>query len=268
VPPEFRAAPAVTAPPLGPGMLPPPEAPPGWRSGPPDYVGVGTIRSGTTWWSYLIRCHPDVAWPPSRRKEVHYFDQFADPSLPVNPGTYYAYFPRPEGMQCGEWTPKYMSDDWTAGLLAQVAPAAKLLVLLRDPVERVISTLTYIEHKFGEKVDSPMVAREVDRSRYGHQLGQLLEHFPTEQLLVLQYERCAADPENQLRRTFEFLGLEPGRLRLRPRHGRSRNPTKWPKFVPGDELTEQFQADLAADLRALAERFPEIDQSLWPSARS
>jgi Sulfotransferase domain len=247
-------------------MVPPPDTPPDWRAGPPDYVGVGTIRSGTTWWNYLIRCHPDVASPPSRHKEVHYFDQFADPARRADPAAYYAYFPRPDGKQCGEWTPRYMSDAWTASLLAEVAPAARLLVLLRDPVERVISTLTYVQHKFRKEPDSFLITREFSRSLYCGQLRNLLEHFPREQLLVLQYEQCRADMGKQARQTFEFLGLDPGRLRLSARHSRARNPTKWPRFVVDQDFIESSRAALRTDLRALAGQFPEIDQSLWPSA--
>jgi hypothetical protein len=247
-------------------MAPPPDIPPGWRAGPPDYVGVGTIRSGTTWWNYLIRCHPDVARPPSRQKEVHYFDQFADPARHADRDAYYAYFPRPGGKQCGEWTPRYMSDAWTAALLAQVAPAARLLVLLRDPVERIISTLTYVRHKFRKEPDSFVISREFSRSLYCLQLRNLLKHFPREQILVLQYEQCRADMGRQARQTFEFLGLDPERLRLTARHSRARNPTKWPRFVLDQELIENSREALGTDLRALAGQFPEIDQSLWPSA--
>lgn len=247
-------------------MVPPPAVPAGWETGPPDYVGVGAIRSGTTWWSYLIRSHPDVAWPPSRQKEVHYFDQFADPGLCLDEDLYYAYFPRPKGMQCGEWTPQYMADPWTAGLLAQLAPAARLLVLLRDPVERVVSTLTYIKHKFHRELTSSVISLEFDRSLYWGQMQRLLEHFPRQQLLVLQYERCAADMRQEVVRTFEFLGLDPERLRLKPRHDRSRNPTRWPKVAVDGALVDQFSDALRADLRRLARDFPEVDQSLWPSA--
>jgi hypothetical protein len=246
-------------------MVPPPAVPPGWVTGPPDYVGVGTIRSGTTWWNYLIRCHPGVAWPPARRKEVHYFDQFSGARLP-DPDVYYAYFPRPEGLLCGEWTPRYMSDAWTAGLLAQLASTARLLVLLRDPVERVVSTLTYIRYKFRRELHGFVISREFGRSLYWRQLRGLLEYFPREQVLVLQYERCVADLETEAARTFEFLGLDPGQLRLTDQHGHSRNPTRWPKVVLDEDVVARFGTALRPDLRGLARDFPEVDQSLWPSA--
>jgi hypothetical protein len=169
-------------------------------------------------------------------------------------------------MLCGEWTPRYMSDAWTARLLAQLAPAARLLVLLRDPVERVISTLTYIKHKFRGDVNSPAISREFSRSLYWGQLRGLLEHFPREQILVLQYEQCVADMGKAAGRTFDFLGLDPGRLQLTAEHERSRNPTVWPKVALDQELVERFSGALQPDLCGLARDFPEVDQSLWPSA--
>jgi hypothetical protein len=42
---------------------PPPEIPPGWYLAPPDFVGVGTMKSGTTWWWSVLKSHPDVIDP-------------------------------------------------------------------------------------------------------------------------------------------------------------------------------------------------------------
>ena len=42
---------------------PPPDVPPGWELLPPDFVGVGTMKSGTSWWWSILASHPDVASP-------------------------------------------------------------------------------------------------------------------------------------------------------------------------------------------------------------
>jgi Sulfotransferase domain len=272
-PPEVAAAVSggVAAAPFLPRLPePPPAVPPGWRTGPPDFVGVGTIRSGTSWWHYLIGCHPDVARPAGRPKEVHYFDQFCEAGRPLAAADYYAYFPRPEGRRCGEWTPRYMFDPWTPPLLARLAGEARLLVLLRDPVERIISALTLIARKREQAVDGPvddaMINREFVRSLYWYQLRGVLEHFPRRQLLVLQYERCVRDTQREAARTFEFLGLDPGRIRLTASHSRPRNATVGPKIKVEQQMDEEAREILRAELRALASHVPEIDQSLWPSA--
>src|SRR5687768_3050648 len=121
--------------------LPPVPTPaPGTRTGPPDFVGVGAQKSGTSLWYRLLTTHPAVA--PAARKEIHFFDRLLaveEPDLRA----YELYFPRGPGQICGEWTPRYMVDPWTPPLLAAAAPEAKLLVLLRDPVERFASSLDY-----------------------------------------------------------------------------------------------------------------------------
>jgi hypothetical protein len=53
-----------------------PVAPSGWTVAPPDFVGVGAQKAGTTWWYTLLSSHPGVHAPPGRRKELHYFDRF------------------------------------------------------------------------------------------------------------------------------------------------------------------------------------------------
>lgn len=257
---------AIAEPSLGRWMSPPPEIPPGWRTGPPDFVGVGTIRSGTTWWNYLIHRHPGVVKPPGRTKEVHYFDQFTDTARRTNPAAYHAYFPRPAGGRCGEWTPSYMFDAWVPPLLAQLAPDARVLVLLRDPIERMISALTYIRDQLEIELTDLEVWREFTRSLYGSQLQSLLGHFPRQQVLVLQYEQCARDTARQARRTFEFLGLDPGHHQLTARHTRPRNATSGTKVTIEQSLSAETLQALRSDLRGLAAQFPEIDQSLWPSA--
>src|ERR1700722_14580356 len=52
----------------------PPQAPPGWTTGPPDFVGVGFQRCGTTRWYNLVAAHPQIARPVAM-KELHFFDR-------------------------------------------------------------------------------------------------------------------------------------------------------------------------------------------------
>ena len=106
-------------------------------TGPPDFVGVGTQRSGTTWWFKTLLGHPQIRPPRGRRKELHFFDRFcARELLDADVAEYHELFPRKPGQITGEWTPRYMHDFWTPRLLARAAPEAKLLIMFRDPVER------------------------------------------------------------------------------------------------------------------------------------
>lgn len=252
---------------------PPPAAPPGWRPGPPHFVGVGTFRSGTSWWHHVLTSHPQVARPPGQPKEVHYFGQFGDGRRGPDAEAYHAYFPCPEKAVTGEWTPRYMFDRWTPAMLARVAPEARLLVLLRDPIDRARSGLTYIARMRSAEpaaeplLDDTMIEREFIRSLYADQLDRLLAAFPREQILVQQYELCVEDPAGQARRTFDFLGLDPERVPMTATLRKPRNATPGDKIEVGRELDDTARAALRADLGRLAERFPELDLDRWPSSK-
>src|SRR4051794_28721229 len=63
----------------------PPSCPEGWSVGPPDFVGVGAQRCGTSWWHRLIVAHPDVCFNRElHTKEVHFFDALGE-HAPLSP---------------------------------------------------------------------------------------------------------------------------------------------------------------------------------------
>ena len=246
-----------------------PPAPAGWTIAPPDFIGVGTARSGTTWWDSLIHTHPDVARVEGVPKEVHYFDRFwQGECTDAEIAAYHAYFARPDGKRAGEWTPGYMLDPWTPSLLRRAAPDAKLLVLLRDPVERFRSGRTLAENRLTVGA-SPRAAANAgfQRGVFADQLLRLWRAFPREQVLVLQFERCVHEPLAQLQRTFRFLGLDPepaGAMDVASVVNESRGPKL--------DLTLDQQTTLVAryapENRRLAALLPDdLDLSLWAMPR-
>ena len=83
---------------------------------------------------------------------------------------------------------------------------------------------------------------------------------------VGQYEACRADPAAQLARTYRFLGLAPHELDADAFRGEV-NPTTRAKFEPTAELRRSLLDGYAPDMAQLPELVPELDLSLWPSAR-
>ncbi len=244
-----------------------PPCPPGWRTGPPDFVGIGAQRSGTSWWYRGVEAHPLVAAVEDQPKELHYFNRFWRGDVPADFATQYQQlFPRPEGALAGEWTPRYMQDFWTPPLLAQAAPRAKLLAILRDPVERFRSGVerTIRRSPDGRPIDLVHVSDALARGLYAAQLRRVLDHFPREQILILQFERCRDEPLAMLATTWRFLGLEP--LDELPattleRRGRAREKPDLP-----DRWRAELAARLADDVHDLAGLFPdEIDLARWPN---
>jgi hypothetical protein len=246
----------------------PPECPPGWTTGPPGFVGIGADRSGTTWWHTLISSHPQVSVAPGAEKEVHFFDPFWDGSFgDEDARSYPHHFPRAQRTIAGEWTPRYMYDVWTPALLARAAPAAKLLVSLRDPLERYRSHLrTRIAVLPADAFLGAEAAIALSRSLYAYPLLRVLRHFPRDQLLVLQHERCVADTPGELRRTFEFLGLDDADW-VPDEADRPLNTGPARIEVPA-ALEQDVTATFAEDLRRLREVAPDIDPSLWQGSES
>lgn len=239
---------------------------PGEFWGPPDFVGIGVQRGGSTWWFDLITRHPDVKkfdtlgdlW-----KERHFFTRFGH--VPFGESEIELYnrsFPRRAGMLAGEWTPDYVLFPWIPPLLVRTAPKAKLLMIVRDPVERFWSGIWH--ERFYGVMDSATLACSVARGRYFSLLSSWLGVFPEEQLLVLQYEQCVARPRQELTRTYEFLGLNPGFMPEGIERGVHQSGSDRARGV-NDDVRGRLVNLYADDVELLMTNFKHLDQRLWPN---
>ena len=89
----------------------------------------------------------------------------------------------------------------------RAAPEARLLVLIRDPVERFVSGMAHTPVVPALHLGS-VFAEAVTRGQYATALAPWEAELVSGRLLVLQYEACVADPAGQLARTYRFLGLD------------------------------------------------------------
>jgi Sulfotransferase domain len=249
----------------------PPECPPGWTIGPPDFVIFGAAKAGTTRWRRLLGLHPNVLVAP---REIHYWDDFADHWPDASDlATYYRHFPRPEGVLTGDKTPQYLSLYWAAGMLREAAPSARIIVILRDPIARFTSSRTFDDRLRGPKLkagmsDASFTRSVVDRSfrggLYAQQMTWLFESFPREQVLVLQFEACITDAPEQLRRTQRFLGL----TEVTPPQSAF---DEWINTVGGPKITTEperkalMRGLFEEDVLTLRGLVPDLDLSLWPN---
>ncbi len=237
-----RAWHRLRSPGLG-GPPDPPACPPGWSVGPPDFVGVGAQKAGTSWWNALLHQHPAVHRSGGLPKELHFFDGYWEaPWTDADARRYARYFPRPEGGVAGEWTPGYMIDFWTPDLIARAAPEARILVLLRDPVERFRSGLTHTDDATARSLTHRDAAGAFARGLYAQQLRRLFDAVPRERVLLLQYERCSSDPAGEL------------------------TPPRGHKVEPSLGLLAALRDGYAIDLDELRTLVPEMDLSRWPTA--
>jgi len=240
----------------------PPPVGTGDQVGPPDFVGIGVQKAGTTWWYDHISAHPSVASPAGVHKERHFFDRFGAQHFGTREvEQYHGWFPRRPGQIAGEWTPDYFTHDWTPELLYRAAPDTRLLLLLRDPVDRFRSGLAH-RRRVGEPMDGGGIADAVQRGYYHRALLRWFDHFDEDRFLILQYEQCVGDPTRQLEATFRFLGVPDASGPI----GLQEVMPPADRHEPLDrELTQRLVDLYEADVRALDERLPTLDLSLWPN---
>ncbi len=121
----------------------------------------------------------------------------------------------PEFQVRGESSPNYTVDPVLPGVAtraARLVPDAKLIFMVRDPVERVRSG--YVHHYANRRERRPLREAVLDpassyvmRSRYHHQLSSWLEHFPMERVLVVSQDDLRLTRRPSLQRVWRFLGI-------------------------------------------------------------
>ena len=187
----------------------------------PDFLGLGTQKGGTTTLHELLGSHPGIFLPAA--KELHYFD--LKPHQTSN--WYKQHFSEAEPDQCcGEITPFYLFHPAAPKRIQALLPDVKLVVLLRDPVERALSQVFHARQRGFESLDpAEAIAAESDRlasgdpvslqkhsyvarSRYLEQLNRYEKLFPPAQLLVLQSEALFEQPHRIWDALQRFLGLQ------------------------------------------------------------
>jgi hypothetical protein len=182
----------------------------------PDFAIIGAGKSGTTFLYHLLTQHPFVQ--PAAFKELHFFDLlFEQESVEW----YRQCFPTPrwkDGRRTitGEASPGYLFHPFGPERMVGVVPHARLIALLRNPVDRTYSAYHWrvengretrpFEEVIEAGFDDPD-AKHLWRSIYVEHLLRWSEFFPKEQMLVLKSEDFFDNPKEALNRTFDFLGL-------------------------------------------------------------
>jgi hypothetical protein len=193
------------------GQSPPPE----W----PNLFLVGVARGGTTsLWAYLDQ-HPDIHM--SQVKEPHFFTDARPPlTKSYNTRAYLQFFAGAQQPVRGEASASYFGDSTSPPAIKRANPDAKILVILRDPVERAYSAYWHVVAYGGEKrsfveavkqeldgVHTPRIDPYVKRGFYSGPLRRYLDVFG-ENVHVLFLEEMNRDPATTLRSVFEFLGVD------------------------------------------------------------
>jgi len=200
----------------------------------PNFFVVGAARSGTTSLDQYLAQHPEIFI--TSRKESHYFaaDQFPPCTGPGDAGirnllvrdagAYAELFASAAGKKAiGESSAFYLHLPGTAERIAQAVPDAKIIMLLREPVDRTYSAYMFLARDGREALSLEQgLEEEEERKQQGFEpmwrykelsfyyehVRQYIEVFGEQQVKVLLYEEFYANPAQALRDVFTFLGVK------------------------------------------------------------
>ena len=206
----------------------------------PDFLIIGVLKCGTSSLYEYLTQHPKIV--PALQKELYYFNRKSHKGK-IYWNWYLSNFmstANNDSFLTGEATPTYISHQGTAQNVFNSLPNIKLIILLRNPVARIISQYFYNVNRGVEKRPlAEVVAWEtailqdvttvadiyqacadssprqkwdkwyLPHSLYVYFLEQWLGLFPQNQCLVLQTEMLSQKPAMTTNRVFDFLGLSP-----------------------------------------------------------
>jgi len=204
--------------------------------GPRGFI-LGAMKAGTTSLNSYLRQHPQVL--PTARKEIRFFS--SDDLYDLGIDWYQSFFP-PTPLT-GQYlsvdaTPAYLRSALAPGRLQQHYPHAKLMVLLRNPVDRAVSQYHYevwrgketrpIEEALEADLQRVEQMSDLDRElsckagyvasgMYAYQLAWWMRTFPREQFFIESTDRLHEQPQSLVNDVFRFLGLNPRNIDVKAR---------------------------------------------------
>ncbi|MDH2426148.1 sulfotransferase [Sphaerisporangium sp. TRM90804] len=220
----------------------------------PEFLVIGAPKAGTTALHAALARHPDLFMSPV--KEPKFFLTDGPPPTRGGPGDaqtyrehvwrradYEALFDAaPAGAVKGESTPFYLYDREAQRRIHALVPQARLIVMLRDPVERAHSNWTHLWSAGLEPISDVVRAcaeeerriaagwsafwHYVSLGRYGEQLEHLFRLFPREQVLTMRYRELVDAPTATLDRICAFLGVRQGMVEEVPRENVTAHPER------------------------------------------
>jgi hypothetical protein len=205
----------------------------------PDFLLVGAPKAGTTALHAALAQHPEL-FLSSPKEPKYYLCGDSPPPAYRGPGDAHSnrewiwqrqryldlFAEAGDDQQAGESTPFYLYHRDARRRIAADLPSARLIAVLRDPVDRAYSNWMHLWADGLEQCADVVEAcdRESERveagwapfwhyrglGMYGRQLADLFEHFPREQVLVLRYRQLVDQPHETLDQVCRFLGVSQG----------------------------------------------------------
>jgi hypothetical protein len=212
---------------------------------PPDFFLIGAPKAGTSALHAALAQHPGLYLSPVKEPK-YYMCGDSPPPAYKGPGDAHSnqewvwqrerylrlFADAPTDTLRGESTPFYLYNRDARRRIAADRPDAKLIAVLRDPVDRAYSNWMHLWMDGLEPVADVVEAAALEQERvdagwapfwhyrglgmYGRQVKDLFDHFPREQVLLLRYRDLVDDGEATLNRVCRFLGVAQGLVEAVP----------------------------------------------------
>ena len=175
----------------------------------PSFVVIGAMKGATTWIAHQLRNHPQL-WLPGA--EPHYFSSEYD----RGPAWYASLFDAaPADRIIGEKSADYLAHPLAAERMVAMIPSARLIVQLRDPVQRAYSDSCMLFRRGWVSGDpakylkgaNPEKSRFLLGGLYGAHLRRFLQHYQRDQIQVILYESVREMPEQVIADVCTHIGV-------------------------------------------------------------
>jgi len=184
----------------------------------PNFFIVGAPRAGTTSLYEYLKKIPEVYMSPE--KEPHFFSEVLSRRYKINDEkTYLGLFNGVKNEKAiGEASTTYLKNRDTPKRIHDELPHAKIIINLRDPIEKIVSGYHYY---IQSKVFKPSLHREVLRGRvnpktgkmvkesdpYSEQVNRYLKTFGSNQVMIIIFEEFVKEPQDTVKKVLKFLGI-------------------------------------------------------------
>jgi len=174
---------------------------------PPSFLIIGGQRCGSSWIHKCLDEHPQVF--TAEPKELHFFNRHFENGVPW----YLNHFhPSPDHLAWGEVTPDYIADRESPRLAAEVCPDSKLVLIMREPIERAYSIYRL---KMGTSL-SNLTFEEAFRKHpeilehglYFEHIKNWHQYFPPDQLLIMTYDDLLRSDKQTISKIFRHIMVD------------------------------------------------------------
>lgn len=233
----------------------------------PDFLYIGPPKAGSTWLYELLRLHPQVCVPGL--KDLYYFDRYYERGNQW----YRSQFPTVgPGVLTGEICHDYLYSEVACERIAADAPGAKILTILRDPVDRAVSHYKY-SYRFGHVKGDFFQACEqnpliLECGLYGKYLSRYFNSFPTSQMGVFFFDRLKTDSEGLAEQILTFMGLSPNRTEVANRKVNAEAVPRIPAAAKLAKLGSKILRDLGwTSILGAGKRSKFLSRMLYSSSQ-